>query len=224
MAKNKSKLKFIEEFKAFINRGSIIDLAVGVIIGGAFSAIVTSVVNILLSICTWALPGGITGLVTVLPAANSAQSGIVGIGQSFAAGDLTTMTEVYAKAKGIENLQPSDDTYLQWQNALCGEYSLKGGNYYYKGSAIIDWGALLNAAISFLIIALVLFLVVKAVAKAKSARQKLVDEAQETYYRLHPSERPAPTTPGVPAPTQMDVLVQIRDELRKQNGKPTAKK
>ena len=37
--------KFISDFKAFINRGNIIDMAIGVIIGGAFGKIVTSLVN-----------------------------------------------------------------------------------------------------------------------------------------------------------------------------------
>ncbi|MDR1775602.1 MAG: large-conductance mechanosensitive channel protein MscL [Actinomycetes bacterium] len=37
--------QFIGEFKEFISRGSVIDLAVGIIIGGAFTAIVTSLVN-----------------------------------------------------------------------------------------------------------------------------------------------------------------------------------
>ena len=41
--------KFIEEFKAFINRGSVMDMAVGVIIGGAFTSIVTSLVEDILS-------------------------------------------------------------------------------------------------------------------------------------------------------------------------------
>ncbi len=36
---------FIQDFKAFAMRGNVIDLAVGVIIGGAFGAIVTSLVN-----------------------------------------------------------------------------------------------------------------------------------------------------------------------------------
>ena len=39
------KRSFIEEFKTFINRGSVMDLAIGVIIGAAFSAIVTSLVD-----------------------------------------------------------------------------------------------------------------------------------------------------------------------------------
>ena len=37
--------KFLEEFKKFIARGNVIDMAVGVIVGGAFSKIVTSLVN-----------------------------------------------------------------------------------------------------------------------------------------------------------------------------------
>lgn len=37
--------KFIDEFKTFVSRGNVIDLAVGVIIGGAFNTIVNSLVN-----------------------------------------------------------------------------------------------------------------------------------------------------------------------------------
>lgn len=40
-----NKIKFIDEFKEFISRGSVMDLAVGVVIGSAFTAIVTSLVN-----------------------------------------------------------------------------------------------------------------------------------------------------------------------------------
>ena len=36
---------FIDEFKQFISRGNVMDMAVGVIIGGAFSAISTSLIN-----------------------------------------------------------------------------------------------------------------------------------------------------------------------------------
>ena len=43
--KNRIKLKWIDEFKRFILRGNVMDLAVGVIIGGAFNKIVTSLVN-----------------------------------------------------------------------------------------------------------------------------------------------------------------------------------
>lgn len=48
--------KFIEEFKAFALRGNVMDMAVGVLIGGAFSGIVTSLtdnfINPILNLCT----------------------------------------------------------------------------------------------------------------------------------------------------------------------------
>lgn len=43
--KKLSENKFIKEFKTFISQGNVMDLAVGVVIGAAFSAIVTSLVN-----------------------------------------------------------------------------------------------------------------------------------------------------------------------------------
>ena len=70
--KRKEKAKsIIEEFKKFVMRGNVIDMAVGVIIGGAFSTIVTSLVNqIFMPLINWivfACTGG-TGisLITVL--------------------------------------------------------------------------------------------------------------------------------------------------------------
>ena len=47
--------KFIEEFKSFVLRGNVMDMAIGVIIGGAFSSIVTSLTdNIINPILGWA--------------------------------------------------------------------------------------------------------------------------------------------------------------------------
>ena len=51
--------KFIAEFKEFINKGNVMDLAVGVIIGGAFQAIVNSLVNDLLMPILGAITGGV---------------------------------------------------------------------------------------------------------------------------------------------------------------------
>ena len=45
MAKEKKKSTFWSEFKTFIARGNVIDMAVGVVIGGAFGNIVTSLVK-----------------------------------------------------------------------------------------------------------------------------------------------------------------------------------
>ena len=60
--------KFFGEFKKFITRGNILDLAVGVIVGGAFTAIVTSLTNnIIRPLINWiiALIGGKDGLSSV---------------------------------------------------------------------------------------------------------------------------------------------------------------
>ena len=58
MAKKAKKPGIFKEFKEFINRGNAFMLAVGVVIGGAFSAIVNAFVNMLMSIATWPVPGG----------------------------------------------------------------------------------------------------------------------------------------------------------------------
>lgn len=55
----KERKSFIVEFREFISRGSVIDLAVGVIIGGAFTAIVTSLVNDIIMPVIGLLFGGV---------------------------------------------------------------------------------------------------------------------------------------------------------------------
>lgn len=59
MKKKLKKLSFIGEFKEFISRGSVVDLAVGIIIGSAFTAIVTSLVNDLVMPAIGVLFGGV---------------------------------------------------------------------------------------------------------------------------------------------------------------------
>ncbi len=216
MAKTKKeKGKLWKEFKEFINKGNALMLAVGVVIGGAFSAITNAFVNILLSVCTWAVPGGLKGLVTVLPAVNSMQEGVEGIGQKFT--DITDATIKYAASQGV-TITKDSDTFVQWQNALKGLYTLHGTTWTYNMSAVIDWGTLINACISFVIIALVLFAVVK-VANAVAAKKKQIDaELLEAYYQKHPEERPAPVEPGLPEPTEKELLAGILAELKKSNG------
>ena len=214
MGKAKEKGKgFFAEFKEFINKGNAFMLAVGVVIGGAFSAIVTSVVNILLSVATWGVPGGLKGLITVLPAApgNAAQQGPVG--QVFTSDQLVGKTIEFAGTQGVEITKDSD-TFVQWQNALLGKYTLHGTKYSFNGAAVIDWGAFLTAVISFIIIAIVLFIIVKVSNAAAKKREALRAKALEQYYEKHPEERPQPVEPGVPAPTQEELLTQIRDILK----------
>ena len=211
--KDKNKKGFFAEFKEFINKGNAFMLAVGVVIGGAFSAIVTAVVNILLSVATWGVPGGLKGLITVLPAApgNVAQQGPVG--QVFTSSELVDKTIEFAGTQGVEITKDSD-TFVQWQSALLGKYTLHGTKYSFNGAAVIDWGAFLTAVISFIIIAIVLFIIVKVTNAAQKKKEELKAKALEEYYEKHPEERPQPVEPGVPAPTQEELLTQIRDILK----------
>ena len=102
----KKTVGVIGEFKKFITRGNVLDMAVGVIMGNAFGAIVTAMVNILLSLATWGVPGGLKGLITVLPAVSDAQAGaafnIAGETvnlQTFTTGEVNEMVVAYAAAQ-----------------------------------------------------------------------------------------------------------------------------
>ena len=195
------------EFKEFINRGNAFMLAVGVVIGGAFGAIVNAFVNMLMSLATWPVPGGLAGLVTVLPALTEGQKGLAGVGQSFAAADYNTV------AKSIGDAAGATDPLVYGATVLNGNYTKYGTNFYFKGSAIINWGALINAVISFIIIAIVLFIIVKVMNAAARKREELKAKAQEAYYEKHPEERPVPPEPGKPEPTEIDYLKRIADAL-----------
>ena len=125
MAK-KEKEGFWKEFKAFIARGNVFDMAVGIIVGGAFTAIVTALCdNILKPVINWIL------------------AAIVGT---------DSLNGVYTFLKRVET---------------DGEVDLAQSIY-------IDWGAFLNAVINFILIALVLFLIIKALMKV----QKMRDQAK----------------------------------------------
>jgi large-conductance mechanosensitive channel len=197
--------KLWQDFKAFITRGNVLDLAVGVIIGGAFNAIVTALVNILLSVCTWAVPGGLKGLVTVLPAANDVQRGMnesIGLGQKFASGDLQKLGEALAKTNYATQLASNPNFLVENPNlieasktTILSKYTLHGTTYTYNMSAVIDWGTFINAIISFLIIALTLFIIIKVAAGMAKKRAELKAKAEAAAYqawaKAHPEEAKA---------------------------------
>lgn len=147
----KKEPKIVKEFKEFINRGSVIDLAVGIIIGGAFTSIVTSLVNDVVMPVVSMLIGGFdfTNLKLTIP----------------------------AYIKGIE-------------------------------PATINYGNFIQALVNFLIIAFVIFLMVRFINKAKEKAapapvedkkaEKAAKEAQES------------------ADDQTALLKEIRDLLKAQ--------
>ncbi len=119
----KKKSSFFSEFKTFITRGNVLDMAVGVIVGGAFTTIVTALSNnILKPIINWVLA--------------------MILGKDSLDAIFTYLTKVYDEEGAIDLVN----------------------------SIYIDWGAFINAIINFLLIALVLFMIVRTINKIK-ARQ-----------------------------------------------------
>ena len=189
------------EFKKFVMRGNVVDMSIGVVIGGAFGAIVTALTNILLNICMWGVPGGLKGVFTVLPGASGAW------------GQTISLTEYYKIIAGDPTLK----------DIINSQYTLHGSTYVYNGASIIDWGTFINAVISFFIIALTLFVIIKIFAKLQKMRKEAHERALEEYYKKHPEARPAPVAPGVPEPTDHQLLKEILAELRVQNNKKVSK-
>lgn len=119
--------KFFAEFKTFITRGNVIDMAVGVTVGSAFTAIVTAVSNNILK-----------------PVINFAIAKVIGA---------DTLKECYTFLG-----EPVKDA--------TGAIDLTASNY-------IDWGAFVSAIINFLVIAFVLFCIVKAINTMTAKQQEL---------------------------------------------------
>lgn len=168
MAKNKEKGKLFKEFKQFISKGNVVDLAVGVIIGGAFSAIVTALTSqILQPLINWiiALCGG---------------------------GQALESARIMLQPAYVEGTE-----LIDWANSI-----------------YIDIGAFITAIINFFLIALVLFIIVKIINKARESSEKIKAAELEKYYQKHPKERPAPVVPGAPKPTEAELLTEIRDLLK----------
>ena len=208
----KKKASLYAEFKKFVSRGNVVDMSIGVVIGSAFGAIVTGLTNIFLSVCTWAVPGGLKGLVTVLPAATALQrgwiyEGEVIVGQSFSAADIYDVAGSIMEKIGETEVQDVVDK-------LTSRYTLHGGTYIYNGAAIIDWGTFLNAILTFIIIALVLFMVLKTFTTLQKYRKLAKDKAIEAYYKKHPNERPEPEDPKKPELTERQLLKEILTVLK----------
>ncbi|MDM8168771.1 large conductance mechanosensitive channel protein MscL [Roseovarius sp.] len=136
----------LSEFRTFISRGNVMDMAVGIIIGAAFTAIVSSLVADLIDPVIGLFLGGVdfSDLFVVL-----------------GAGEYPSIVEAEE-----------------------------------AGAAIFAYGRFIMAVINFLIIAFVVFLLVKGVNSLKRKEEKKPD--------------PAPA-----GPTELDLLKEIRDALKK---------
>ena len=166
--------KFFSEFKTFITRGNVIDLAVGMIIGAAFTAIVSALVNDIFQPLINMIPmGNVHGLITILVAKN-------------AAGEVV--------AKTAEEIDLTQSIY-------------------------INWGSFIMAIVNFLITALVLFMIIKAINTLREGGKKI--KAKKKGQAEAPAAEEAPAVeeaPVAPAVTTEDLLREIRDLLAAQSG------
>ena len=140
------------EFKEFVSRGNVIDLAVGIIIGAAFTAIVKSVVGDLIN-------------------------PFIGL---FMAGVDVSGLYIPLSMKSYESLAAAES----------------------EGAAVFAYGRFLMAVINFLIVAFVLFSMIKAInsLRRKNESESIAEKAPE----------PEPEK----GPTQEELLAEIRDLLR----------
>lgn len=126
--------KFFAEFKTFITRGNVMDMAVGVIVGGAFTAIVNALSNnILKPIINWLLA--------------------VIFGSDSLAGIMTYLKTAYT-------VDEAGNRIIDTANSI-----------------FIDWGTFINAIISFLLTAFVLFCIVKMFNRLNSGKVGKYDKA-----------------------------------------------
>ena len=148
--------KLAKEFKDFIMRGNVLDMAVGVIIATAFGAITTTLVQKVLMPLIGCIFGGV---------------------------DLDKLN-ITLKAAVME------------------------GEEVVKEAVVMEIGTFITAIINFIIVALIVFIIVKAFNKAREAAEA----------RRKKEEEPAPEEPEEPKPTTEELLGEILEELRKKNG------
>lgn len=176
MAEEKEKKKgFWTEFKAFITRGNILDMAVGIIVGGAFTAIVNALCNnILKPIVNWIL------------------ALILGT---------DSLSEVYTF---LTTAYTTDETGAQVIDLA--------------NSIYIDWGTFINAIINFLLIALVLFLIIKALMKVQKMREEAkiaLEEAQKKAEEKQEKKTAVTSSETVASETAIDASTSDDPEKRK---------
>ncbi|MBQ9545499.1 MAG: large-conductance mechanosensitive channel protein MscL [Clostridia bacterium] len=158
--------KFFGEFKKFATKGNVIDMAVGVVIGAAFTAIVNSLVKDIINPLIGLLTGGIDF------------------------GELNV------------ELRPA-----------VAEVTDAAGNVITKAkdALTLNYGALIAAILNFIIVAFVLFLVVRSFNKLKERSEAKKKAEEEAAKAAQPPEEPKEDTDKI--------LSDIRDLLTKMNEK-----
>ena len=147
--------KFFEEFKTFITKGNVMDMAIGVIIGGAFGAITSSLVS-------------------------------------------NVITPLLAYIFGAPNTDALNITLRAAEVDASGEVV--------KEALVLGLGTFVGAIVNFLVIALVLFSVIKAINKARALAEAKKKAVEETAV--------AEAEPEEPKPTAEELLGAILEEIK----------
>ena len=140
--------KILNEFKTFITRGNVLDMAVGVIVGGAFTGVVNGLSNFILKpIINWIL-----ALI---------------IGKDGLSGAITMLSPAY---KSVEKLGEDGAVLVDANGNAIMEQVVDLAHSIY-----IDWGAFISAIINFIIIAVVLFVIVKVINSVRASHEKMTN-------------------------------------------------
>ncbi len=140
--------KILNEFKTFITRGNVLDMAVGVIVGGAFTGVVNGLSNFILKpIINWIL-----ALI---------------IGKDGLSGAITMLSPAY---KSVEKLSEDGAVMVDANGNAIMEQVVDLAHSIY-----IDWGAFISAIINFIIIAVVLFVIVKVINSVRASHEKMAN-------------------------------------------------
>ena len=151
--------KLVAEFKEFITRGNVLDMAIGVIIATAFGKITTSLVNdVFMPFLSWI----------------------------FGARDMTALNVVVREA-------------------------VMDGDTVVKEAVTLGFGTFVGAIIDFILVALVVFAIVKAFNKARELAEAKKKKAEEEAA----AAAEAAAEPEEPKPTTEELLAQILAELQK---------
>lgn len=162
MSKKNGKKSIFTEFKEFISKGNVLDMAVGVIIGNSFKAIVTALTDkIIMPLVTKAVGNSsVTDIKTVLTPAVIDEAG-------------ETVTPELA----------------------------------------IEWGTLIQSVLDFFIVALVLFVIIKAAMVFQKKRLAIMEALK---HKEKEEEKPAaPAEPTIDEQNKQ-LLTEIRDLLKEQ--------
>lgn len=183
MKKRIKKSQLFKEFKTFISKGNAIELAVGVIIASAFTAIVNSVVG-----------GMFNPIISLVFSSLGVSTDGIGWVMNWRNPNVWNVTDAVNIGRCFN------------------------GTYNKDYAIYFDLGSLINAVLYFLIVAIILFSIVKISRGIKSRAEKLEKERLEKYYLKHPEEKPQPVVEEK-KPTEVDLLSEIRDQLLVLNKK-----